>query len=178
MFNGLRKGSLFYILSKGENPSLKIGQVTEKSDPKPKNNTTPIQQYGFAPTVVDITVQCGDETYNFDGLDSEHTIRYYPEKNVVISDNREQMLTEVETMVRTSRQILESVPYHEEVAQSGEEMILRLNPQLAREKEQEEKIGTLENKISGVEKTLSNIQEMIAEALSVRSGSSRKSNDK
>lgn len=40
-----------------------------------------------------------------------------------------------------------------------------VNPQLAKEKKQAEKISTLENKISGMEGALTNIQEMLSKAL-------------
>lgn len=36
MFQGLRPNSIFYVLDKGENPSLKIGQVVSVSNPQPK----------------------------------------------------------------------------------------------------------------------------------------------
>ena len=44
-------------------------------------------------------------------------------------------------------------------------MLRELNPQLAKEKEQEEKIGVLEQKVSGVENTLTDIKDMLAKAL-------------
>lgn len=176
MFNGLREGSLFYILRKGETPQLKIGQVVAKSNPKNKNGM-PATPYGFpTETVVDITVKADDETYNFDSLDSNASFRIYPENNVFITDNREQMLSEVETMLRTSSQILESIPYHQNVVKACEDMQRALNPQLAKEKEHDEKIGALEEKISGMEDTLGNIQDMLAKALSGHGGS-RKSNN-
>lgn len=176
MFNALREGSLFYILHKGETPRLRIGQVASKSEPKPKfGNTQPA--YGFAQEmVIDITVRADDDTYTFDALSTQDAFKFYPEKNVFITDSREQMLAEVESMLRTSTQILESVPLHETVVQECDAMLRRLNPQLAKEKAQEEKIGALESKISGVETTLCNIQEMLSEALSGRVGS-RKSNN-
>lgn len=177
MFNGLREGSLFYILHKGENPRLRIGQVMAKSDPRGKNGM-PVQPYGFPQeTVVDVTVKADDETYTFDSLNSNDTLRFYPEKNVVISDNREQMLAEIDAWERTSAQALETMKYHENVVSIAPQMKCQLNPQLAKEREQEQKIGALEGKITGMENTLCNIQEMLSKALG-GSGSPRKSNEK
>lgn len=34
MFQGLRTNSLFYVLDKGENPNLQIGQVVSVSNPQ------------------------------------------------------------------------------------------------------------------------------------------------
>ena len=36
MFSGLRTSSIFYVLEKGEEPTLKIGQVVSVSNPQPK----------------------------------------------------------------------------------------------------------------------------------------------
>ncbi len=36
MFQGLRTNSLFYVLDKGENPNLRMGQVVSVSNPQTK----------------------------------------------------------------------------------------------------------------------------------------------
>ena len=54
-------------------------------------------------------------------------------------------------MLRQSKAILESVDYHERVVKSCEGMLQQLNPQIAKEKEQTEKINKLEGKVSGIE---------------------------
>lgn len=38
MFQSLRQNSLFYILEKGDNLNLKVGQVVNVSNPQPKYN--------------------------------------------------------------------------------------------------------------------------------------------
>lgn len=43
MFQGLRTNSLFYVLDKGENPNLQIGQVVSVSNPQTKYPT--LQQW-------------------------------------------------------------------------------------------------------------------------------------
>ena len=62
MFQGLRTNSLFYVLDKGENPNLKIGQVVSVSNPQTKY---PTFNNGFTPqpmeTVVDVKVKLNDE---------------------------------------------------------------------------------------------------------------------
>ena len=61
------------------------------------------------------------------------------------------MSAEVDAMLRQSKAILESVDYHERVVKSCEGMLQQLNPQIAKEKEQTEKINKLEGKVSGIE---------------------------
>lgn len=150
MFQGLRTNSLFYVLDKGENPNLQIGQVVSVSNPQARY---PSFNNGFTPqpmeTVVDVKVKLGDEEVDFKQLPANGQIAN--DKNLVVSDNKEAMSAEVDAMLRQSKAILESVDYHERVVKSCEGMLQQLNPQIAKEKEQTEKINKLEGKVSGIE---------------------------
>ena len=150
MFQGLRTNSLFYVLDKGENPSLRIGQVVSVSNPQTRY---PSFNNGFTPqpmeTVVDVKVKLGDEEVDFKQLPANGQIAN--DKNLVVSDNRDAMSAEVDAMLRQSKAILESVDYNKRVVESCEGMLQQLNPQIAKEKEQTEKINKLEGKVSGIE---------------------------
>lgn len=164
MFQGVRQGSLFYILEKGDELNLKTGQVVNVSNPQPKFNPLPITQpYGQSEMVVDIKVKVGEDTLEFKQLGANQTIAN--SGNVVVSDSREAMSAEVEGLLRTSRQIIDSLPYHEKVLVSCDAMLRELNPTFAKEKEQEEKIGALEEKMNGIEGTLSDMMCMLSNAL-------------
>lgn len=150
MFQGLRTNSLFYVLDKGENPNLRIGQVVSVSNPQTKY---PTFNNGFTPqpmeTVVDVKVKLGDEEVDFKQLPANGQIAN--DKNLVVSDNKDAMSAEVDAMLTQSKAILESVDYNKRVVESCEGMLQQLNPQIAKEKEQTEKISKLEGKVSGIE---------------------------
>lgn len=150
MFQGLRTNSLFYVLDKGENPNLRIGQVVSVSNPQTKY---PTFNNGFTPqpmeTVVDVKVKLGDEEVDFKQLPANGQIAN--DKSLVVSDNKDAMSAEVDAMLRQSKAILESVDYNKRVVESCEGMLQQLNPQIAKEKEQTEKINKLEGKVSGIE---------------------------
>lgn len=150
MFQGLRTNSLFYVLDKGENPNLRIGQVVSVSNPQTKY---PTFNNGFTPqpmeTLVDVKVKLGDEEVDFKQLPANGQIAN--DKNLVVSDNKDAMSAEVDAMLRQSKAILESVDYNKRVVESCEGMLQQLNPQIAKEKEQTEKINKLEGKVSGIE---------------------------
>lgn len=150
MFQGLRTNSLFYVLDKGENPNLRIGQVVSVSNPQTKY---PAFNNGFTPqpmeTVVDVRVKLDDEEVDFRQLPANGQIAN--DKNLVVSDNKDAMSAEVDAMLRQSKAILESVDYNKRVVESCEGMLQQLNPQIAKEKEQTEKINKLEGKVSGIE---------------------------
>ena len=150
MFQGLRTNSLFYVLDKGENPNLRVGQVVSVSNPQTKY---PTFNNGFTPqpmeTVVDVKVKLDDEEVDFKQLPANGQIAN--DKNLVVSDNKDAMSAEVDAMLRQSKAILESVDYNKRVVESCEGMLQQLNPQIAKEKEQTEKINKLEGKVSGIE---------------------------
>lgn len=168
MFQANRQGNLFYILEKGENLKLKVGQVVSVSNPTPKYNTQfNIQPIGQSELVVDVRVKIEDETMEFKQLNATASIAN--SGNLVVSDSKEAMNAEVEGILRTSRQIIESVPYHEKVIVSCDAMLRELNPQFAKEKEQEEKIGMLEERMGNIDDKLNKMFDLLSDTLERKS---------
>jgi hypothetical protein len=165
MFSALRQNSLFYILEKTDNPTLKVGNVVSVSNPTPKFSSSYIPAANQYDMVVDVVVKVGDEELKFEKLPSNLSIANFGTSGIVVSESKEAMNAEVEAMLRSSRQIVDSIPYHEKVISACDGMLRELNPQFAKEKEQEEKIGFLEKKMNGMEGTLSDIREMLNNAL-------------
>lgn len=156
MFNALRQNNPIYVLDKGENPSLKIGQVLSV--------TPPIPLYGqYSNMTVDITALVDGQQIIFQKLPSAGSIA--TSNGLVVAESKETMLSEVEGFMKNSQQILENIPYHERVVSVCEEMLKTLNPQYAKAKEQEEKLCALEIKVGGMEGTLGDIKDMLVKAL-------------
>lgn len=155
MFSALRQGSQFYILEKSGKPLLQIGTVQSVSSPlfNTYNNS------------VDVTVLINGESVDFKQLPTALSIANYNNGNTVVSESRELMCNEVELLIKNSKDILESIPYHEEVVESGEEMLKQLSPQYAKQKDQEDKINNLETKVGSMESKLDNIASMLTQAL-------------
>ena len=165
MFSGLRQGSLLYVVDKS-NLTLRIGEVTNVSNPKNKLNQPMypnVQPFAQQETTVDVQVKFRAEFHNFEQLPS--MLSSTSKNNLVVSDNKEAMNMEVDTMMRTSRSVIESVPYHEKALSTCEAMLRELNPQFAKEKEQEEKIDALEEKMGGIENTLNQMMGLLSDAI-------------
>ena len=165
MFGGLRQGSLLYVLEKTANGAkLRIAQVDTISNPTPRYGQ--MAQYGGGTDmVVDVRAKVGEEAMEFKQLSSAQSIAN--SGTMVISDSKDVMGAEVEALMRTSKQVLESIGYHERVLADCETMMRELNPQLAKEKEQEEKIDALESKMGNIEGALDRIQTMLS-SLSIK----------
>lgn len=169
MFSALRQGSSFFILDKTNVPKLKIGSVVSVSQPMPKYNNTYVPGHNYTETVVDVVVKVNEEELKFEKLPSNLSIANFGQSGIVVSESKEAMNGEVESMLRNSKNIIESVPYHKEVLIACDEMMKELNPQLAKEKEQEQKIAMLENRMGGMESTLQDIHKLLNSALSNKS---------
>ena len=171
MFSGLRQNSIIYVLEKkqgdGERLSLRIGQVLSVSNPQPKYQ----QNYQLVAqgieTTVDITVKFQDEQMEFKKLPSTAQIANCGD--LVVSESHDAIDAEVQAMYRTSKEIVESEAYHRQMMEDCIKIRSILNPQIAKAREQAEKITKLESKVSGMEDTLSDIKGMLSKALSVKS---------
>ena len=166
MFSGIRQGNLFYILEKGEDLNLKIGQVISVSNPQPKyNQFNTTNAFSQPEMVVDVKVKVGEESLDFKQLNANMNIAN--SGNVVVSDSKEAMSAEVESLLRNSKQRIESVPYHESVVSSCDVMLRELNPAFAKEKEQEEKIGALEQRMGHIDGKLEKVLELLSDTVGV-----------
>ena len=164
MFSGRRQNGLFYILEKGEDLKLRVGQVVSVSNPQPKYGQFNTPTFGSQPEMtVDVRVKVDEETMDFKQLNANASIAN--SGNVVVSDSKDAMSAEVEGLLRTSKAILESVPYHEKMLVACDNVLRDLNPSFKKEKEQEEKIGALEEKMVGIEGTLNDMMSMLSSAL-------------
>lgn len=157
---------MFYILEKGEDLNLKIGQVISVSNPQPKyNQFNTTNAFSQPEMVVDVKVKVGEESLDFKQLNANMNIAN--SGNVVVSDSKEAMSAEVESLLRNSKQIIESVPYHERVVASCDVMLRELNPQFAKEKEQEEKIGALEQRMGHIDGKLEKVLELLSDTVGI-----------
>ncbi len=163
MFSALRQSGTVYILTKGDTPALKTGVVQSVTSPVTKFGTQLMPGQFQQDTVIDLTVKVGDELLTFKQLPSASVIA--SSGNMVVSESRDAMVAEVENMMRTSKEVLESVDYHRNALEACESIMCSLNPRLAEEKEQKVKIETLERKIGGIEASLENMTEMLSKAL-------------
>lgn len=164
MFSGLRQQGLFYILEKGDELKLKVGQVVSVSNPQPKYNQFGAPNYGAQPEMtVDVRVKVDEETMEFKQLSASASIAN--SGNVVVSDSKDAMSAEVEGLLRTSKAILESIPYHEKMLVACDNVLRDLNPSFKKEKEQEEKMSMLEGEVIGIKDTLNEMMGLLSNAL-------------
>lgn len=160
MFSTLRANNPIYILDKKDSPVLKRGIIESVSPQRSKTGSF----YGQpSDMVIDITVNIEGVKQEFKNIPANLSIA--SDGTIVLSENKEALSSEVDALISLSKQILDSVDYHKEVVEKCEQILKELNPQFAKDKLQEEKINSLEDRIGGVEISLNDIKEMLAKAL-------------
>ena len=149
MFSALRQGSVVYILEKGENPVLKVGQVVSITQPNYSSN------FLMNGSTIDINVKVNNQNMDFKNVPSSQSVANY--NNVVITETKELMSNEVDNMLQSSRSIVDSVTYHNNIITSCESILKELNPRFAKEKERDEDINNLKDKMEGIESKMDKI---------------------
>lgn len=152
MFSALRQSNPVYILDKGENPSLRIGQVVSVSSPQ--QNFGQINAY-----TVDVTVNVNGENVEFKKLPASFVIA--TTDGLVVAESREAMLAEVEGFEKASKDALAHMAYHEKVVKVCKDIKKELNPQYAEQLKQAEKITALEESVGTIKDDISEIKQLL-----------------
>lgn len=166
-FNSISNGNPFYVLRKGEKPTLEVGVVKSKSQPRAKFPTqTPNIMTGIQmQQVIDVVVTLNgkDETFADIPLNVEIAAR----GNDTFSGSREAMLQAVDAMLQTSKKAIEQVPYHKSVISESEKMLEVLNPQYAENKQNARVIQSLQEKQKAQDEQLKELKAQNTEMLSI-----------
>ena len=149
MFSALRQGSVVYILEKGENPVLKVGQVVSITQPNYSSN------FLMNGSTIDINVKVNNQNMDFKNVPASQSVVNY--NNAIITETKELMSNEVDNMLQSSRSIVDSVAYHNNIITSCESILKELNPRFAKEKERDEDINNLKDKMGGIESKMDKI---------------------
>ena len=159
MFSALNQGSLLYILDKTDQPKSKIGQITGISQPKIDYS----QQYGGfnSPSTIDLKVNIDGSTYEYNSIPSSNSIVTYNNGKVTISETKQGLQSEVETILQNSRQIVEKIDTYKQNIIDCENILKELNPQFAKDKERDARLNSLEERFGGVEDRLDKIINLI-----------------
>ena len=161
MFQSIRANSPIYIFYKREKPVLEVGYANAASSTKPKY-AIPTTFGQPQEMITDISVKVNGEVYNFTGLPANAEIADASCKNesVVISDNKEAINSEINSLMNKSKDVVKSISFHENFAKGCEEILLTLNPELAEKEAQKKEITELKTQVEDMAKGMKEILAM------------------
>ena len=152
MFSALSQGSSVYILDKTSSPKYSIGEVVGVSQPKINYN---------GQSTVDLRVNVDNTTQEFSNLLSINNINTYNGGKIVISETKQGIQNEVESILENSKKIVNNIDVYKQNITDCENILKELNPQFAIDKERDERLTSLENRFDGFESKLDKIFNLV-----------------
>ena len=151
MFSALSQGSSVYLLDRTSSPKYSVGEVVGVTQPK----------YSYNQATVDLKVKVDDVVQEFNNLPSINSFVTYNGGKLLISETKQSIQNEVETILSNSRNILDNIDTYKQNIEDCENILKQLNPQFAKDKERDEKLLNLETRFDNVESKLDKIFDLI-----------------
>lgn len=161
MFQNLKENDTLYVIDKSGVPALKIGQVVSVGKPMP---AAPVQTPGLMLGLnqqfqISIRAKIDGQEGDFGQLLTTESVHDYG--SMVITDNRESVLSEIDKIRMKSQGELDRQAVNEQTVAACEEMSKTLNPEYAKEKERDEAISNLGGRLDNIESMLSKFMEQL-----------------
>ena len=159
MLRDLRVGTIIYVLNKRE-PKLEIGEVTDtKLSLAPQTFTGGVLQPQRP--LVDITATFGTETRNYRQVPADVAIADFSKEGIVITDNKEQMVNEIESLKKLSKRLVEEVDRHKKIVKDCDRLLAELDPQVKEKAQQSQDIENLKTQMGNMNTQLAQITSLL-----------------
>lgn len=162
MFQSVRPNSPIYVFHKGDNPRLETGYVVNQPIPKPKYQIP--HTFGQPQElIVDLIVKIGDTTYNLNAIPAQLDISdsYSNGENLVISDSRDAMNSEIISLKQKSIDVINSKSYHESLVTAYDKILTDFNPEMAEKQAQQQEIAELRNQVDKMSQNMALLIEQL-----------------
>ena len=137
-----------------------MGYIDSVSMPRPMYPTfNPQVSLGTnMSTVVDIKVRIDDQVKEF-CVPSSLSIHTYGD--YTLSENKEAMISEVDSLLQNSRDILDSIDKHKQAIAAYENILKSLNPVYAKEQERDGAISNLSQRVDSIQDSLDRLERLL-----------------
>ena len=109
---------------------------------------------------MDININTENDKMEFKNIMPSLSVVDY--KNAILSETKELLIPEVETLLQNSKSIVENVDFHKKVIDSCEKMLKDLSPKYAKEIQHDEDINNLKSEIEGIKSKMDTIIQMLS----------------
>ena len=109
-------------------------------------------------TVVDIKVRIDDQVKEF-CVPSSLSIHTYGD--YTLSENKEAMISEVDSLLQNSKDIINSIDKHKDAISAYENILKSLNPVYAKEQERDGAISNLSQRVDSIQDSLDRLERLL-----------------
>ena len=113
--------------------------------------------------IVDLVIKLNNVSINLNAIPAGLDIAdsYSNGENIVISDSREAMNSEILSLKQKSVDILNSAPYHKSLIQQYDKLLSDFNPEMAEKQAQQQEIASLRNQMNEMSKNMALLIEQL-----------------
>lgn len=156
MFSALSQGSPIYIIDKTDGLKYKTGEIISVLQSNTFGGT--FGTNSFVPNgTVTLKVKVDNNTVDYPEAPLNASIVSYNNGATVVCENKQGLITEIENTLQHTKQILENRNKYEQTVEDCENILKELNPVFAKDKERDDKINSLDNKVVSIEGKLDKI---------------------
>lgn len=154
MFSALSQGSLVHILEKTNGLKYKVGEVIGVTQP---NQMSGIFSPSSLNNPITLKIKIDNDVREYPEVPSSASIMSYNGGKFIICETVQSLQNEIENIYKRNKQAIENVPTFEKEIADCETIMKEISPAFAKDKERDERINTLDEKVTSIEGKLDKI---------------------
>lgn len=161
MFSALSQGSPIYIIDKTDGLKYKTGEVVGVTQGNAFGGTFGTNTFAPAGTVT-LKVKVDNNVIDYPELPLNGSVMSYNNGATVVCETKQGLITEIENTLQSTKQILANREKHEQIVSNCETLLKELNPVFAKDKERDDRINSLDTKVTSMEGKLDKILNVLS----------------
>lgn len=161
MFSALSQGSLVYIVDKTDGLKYKTGEVVGVTQGNMFNGA--FGTSSFTPNgTLTLKVKVDGNVIDYPEAPLNGSIASYNNGATIVCETKQGAISEIENTLQQTKQILADTPKYEKLVSECENVLKDINPVFAKDKERDDRINSLDTKVSSMEGKLDKILNVLS----------------
>ena len=161
MFSALSQGSPIYIIDKTDGLKYKTGEVVGVVQGNSFGGT--FGTTSFAPNgTVTLKVKVDNNVIDYPEVPINGSVMTYNNGATIICETKQGLISELENTLQHTKQILAERSKYEQIVSDCESLLKEINPVFAKDKERDDRINSLDTKVSSMEGKLDKILNVLS----------------
>lgn len=161
MFSALSQGSPIYIIDKTDGLKYKKGEVVGVVQGNPFGGT--FGTTSFVPNgTVTLKVKVDNNVIDYPEVPINGSVMTYNNGATIICETKQGLISELENTLQHTKQILAERSKYEQIVSDCESLLKEINPVFAKDKERDDRINSLDTKVSSMEGKLDKILNVLS----------------
>ena len=161
MFSALSQGSPIYIIDKTDGLKYKTGEVVSVIQGNAFGGT--FGTTSFVPNgTITLKVKVDNNVIDYPEVPINGSVMTYNNGATIICETKQGLISELENILQQTKQILAERPKYEQIASDCESLLKEINPVFAKDKERDDRINSLDTKVTSMEGKLDKILNVLS----------------